>query len=105
VDRRLIDAHLAQLQAKHPNLDGLCKRCGWCCHWKVKQDGKVFFSTKICPYLVDQKCSIYPFRFDLFKPCLHLADSIERGCMPRDCPYVVGLEGYQGPETDRVVVG
>lgn len=85
-------------------LESLCVDCGLCCYAKVDvAKGVSFLIPEIsCRYLVSKGsgetcCSIYDERHKTAKSwCYPLAEAIEKGLFPRECPYVADMEGYVG---------
>jgi uncharacterized cysteine cluster protein YcgN (CxxCxxCC family) len=77
----------------------LCNHCGKCCYFKVALGKQAFFSKNHCPFLdLNTKlCTVYKDRFKKNPECLSIKDAIRIKALPNDCPYVEGLEGYQGP--------
>jgi len=80
----------------------ICKKCGRCCHEKLKIRGTVcIFMNSPCPYLkLDEKgyyvekgqyfCSIYEDRFNIGKYdviCLNLEQAIKDEILPKGCGY------------------
>ena len=81
------------MRASH---EELCRRCGRCCYEKLIIDNHVFTTRKPCPHL-DVKtnlCTVYDRRLEVNPRCLSVAQGIEFGVFPADCPYVQGLRDY-----------
>lgn len=95
-----VRAHLATLGP----LEAKCRRCGRCCHYKVYLEGQLYFTNLRCQHLGDHGCRVYPFRFTASKDCLPLVESIMARSYPVDCPYVVGLAGYEGPVVGKTAI-
>jgi hypothetical protein len=76
--------------------EALCRRCGRCCYEKLLVDGRVFTTRKPCPHLdaTSNLCTVYEERFARNPRCLTVAEGIEWGVFPKDCPYVKDLPGY-----------
>lgn len=86
-------------------LEGLCVSCGACCHASVSiaKGVDAIMPDLRCKYLAlksgtnESCCSVYEDRFEKAKGwCLPLADAIEKGVFPSQCPYVKDLKGYVG---------
>jgi|GEM_PF-1269152 len=81
----------------------LCRRCGLCCYGSVPYQGKLAIILDLpCKYLIQEgekknTCAIYPARHQIAKWCQGVnPKSVARGLFPNDCPYVQGIQGYQG---------
>jgi uncharacterized cysteine cluster protein YcgN (CxxCxxCC family) len=79
--------------------EALCRRCGICCHEKVRFGGQVVITDIPCDYLdlETNLCTIYPERLTKQPRCSSVEDSIKANSLPGDCPYVGGLSDYQTP--------
>jgi len=80
--------------------EALCRRCARCCYEKLIVDGRVFTTRKPCSHL-DVKtnlCRVYDRRFEANPRCLSVAQGIELGVFPADCPYVRDLPDYMPAE-------
>lgn len=76
--------------------EALCRRCGRCCYEKYVVEERVFTSRKPCPHL-DVKtrcCKVYEQRRKVNPRCVTVAEGINMGVFPADCPYVQGVKGY-----------
>jgi uncharacterized cysteine cluster protein YcgN (CxxCxxCC family) len=79
--------------------EALCRRCGACCHEKVRFGGQVVITDIACEFL-DAKtnlCTVYPERFQRQPRCSSADRSAEVNGLPGDCPYVAGRVGYRAP--------
>lgn len=79
--------------------ENLCRRCGACCHEKLRI-GKLVLITDIpCEYLdVETKlCRIYDTRSEIEPRCLGADEAKEANAQPADCPYVAGAADYFAP--------
>ncbi len=78
---------------------GKCNRCGRCCYYKVITDIGPAFIQRCCPYYDkgSKRCRVFKRRFDVGIGCLCTEEAIRQRALPSDCPYVQGIEGYQGP--------
>lgn len=77
----------------------LCRRCGICCHEKVRFGEQVVITDIPCPFLDVETnlCTVYPERFVKQPRCASAEDSVNGNTLPDDCPYVGGLAGYRAP--------
>lgn len=81
--------------------EGLCKRCGRCCYEKIEFEGRVYYTDKPCDRLDPDTllCTVYLDRHVIKPECTPLTGEIlQRGILPRDCPYVAGIVGYSAPQ-------
>ncbi len=79
--------------------ESLCRRCGVCCHEKVRFGQQVVITDIPCEFL-DSKtnlCTVYPDRFVKQPRCASAEDSLAAGALPGDCPYVGGKSDYPEP--------
>ena len=82
-----------------PEREALCRRCGVCCHEKVRFGEQVVITDIPCPYL-DLKtnlCAVYPDRLVKQPRCSSAEDSVKANSLPRGCPYIKGRRGYLIP--------
>lgn len=79
--------------------EALCRRCGVCCHQKVRFGDIVVITDVPCEFLnvETNECTVYPHRFVRQPLCSSAKTSAEMGALPDDCPYVGGLSDYQAP--------
>ena len=82
-----------------PASESLCRRCGRCCAKKVILDGRVIYTPFYCEHLDPETrlCRVYEQRHEVNVRCLPVAQAVERGVLPADCPYVAGREPYTPP--------
>ena len=79
--------------------EALCRRCGRCCHQKIRFGEVVVITDVPCEFLdpLTSLCTVYPERFSRQPLCSSAAVSAEAGALPDDCPYVAGLSEYVAP--------
>lgn len=86
-------------------LEGMCVNCGLCCYAAVPvaKGVNALIPELRCKYLVQKGadgetcCSTYETRFEKAAGwCLPLADAIQKGIFPEQCPYVQDVKGYVG---------
>lgn len=79
--------------------EALCRRCGVCCHEKVRFGEQVVITDIPCPFLDPENnlCRVYPERYARQPRCASAEDSVGGGTLPDDCPYVGGLDNYPAP--------
>lgn len=78
-----------------------CRRCGRCCYEKIEFEGRVYYSNNPCDKLDRETllCSVYDERLRAKPECMPLnAETLRRGILPADCPYVSGLCDYNAPQ-------
>ncbi len=70
-------------------LEKMCKKCGVCCHAKLKKGDTIYiFLSNPCPYVTEEnKCSVYPSRHEKRPDCLNLEDAIKHEILPDCCGY------------------
>lgn len=81
--------------------DSRCRRCGRCCYEKIEHDGRVFYTETPCDYLdlETRECLIFSERHKLKPECMPLTpETIGRGILPQDCPYVADINNYNAPK-------
>lgn len=83
-------------EAEH---EALCRRCGLCCHEKVRFGDQVVITDIPCQFLDPETklCRVYPERFAKQPRCASAEDSLAANSLPGDCPYVGGRSNYQTP--------
>ncbi len=79
--------------------EDLCRRCGKCCHQKIRFGEVVVITDIPCEFLdpLTNLCTVYPERFSRQPLCSTAAVSAATGALPDDCPYVGGMSGYVAP--------
>lgn len=79
--------------------EALCRRCGLCCHEKVRFGDLVVITDIPCEFLDEATnlCTVYPERLTKQPRCSTAEDSREAGALPGDCPYVAGKSDYPNP--------
>ena len=79
--------------------EALCRRCGICCHQKVRFGEIVVITDVPCEFLDTETntCTVYPERFIRQPLCSSAETSVELGTLPECCPYVGGRDGYRAP--------
>ena len=78
-----------------------CHRCGRCCYEKIEYEGRVYYTDKPCDKLdlTTTLCTVYNDRLKSKPECMPLnAETLQRGILPADCPYVVGFCDYNAPQ-------
>ena len=81
--------------------DDRCARCGRCCYEKIEHNGRILYTDVPCEHLDLQtrRCRIYTQRHLIQPDCLPLTpETLRRGILPGDCPYVSDLQEYNTPE-------
>ena len=77
----------------HEELEKMCKRCGRCCHEKLRVNGEVYIFMKAsCPFLEYDRdkvasCKCYEERLKGTAGCITLEEAISREILPADCGY------------------
>ncbi len=79
--------------------EALCRRCGVCCHHKVRFGDVVVITDVPCEFLdtATNLCAVYPERFRRQPLCSTAESSVAAGALPGDCPYVGGKSDYPAP--------
>lgn len=79
--------------------ENLCRRCGLCCHQKIRFGDVVVITDVPCEFLdtATNLCTVYPDRFIKQPLCSSAEASVLAGALPNDCPYVGGVSGYDAP--------
>lgn len=80
--------------------DSVCSRCGRCCYEKIDFEGKIYYTELPCEFLDPgtKTCLVYAERDSKRPGCVRLTrDSIQKGFLPGDCPYVADIENYPAP--------
>ena len=82
-----------------PDTESLCRRCGLCCHEKVRFGEQVVITDIPCEFLdvKTRQCTVYPERFRKQPRCSTAEDSAKANSLPGDCPYVGGVSNYLAP--------
>lgn len=77
--------------------ENICRRCGVCCHEKVRFGEQVVITDIPCPFLDEttNRCTVYPDRLTRQPRCSSAEDSVKANSLPDDCPYVGGRTDYQ----------
>ena len=81
--------------------DDRCLRCGRCCFEKIEHEERIFYTDVPCEHLDLQTriCRIFADRLRLKPECMPLnAETLERGILPGDCPYVADIVDYCAPQ-------
>lgn len=81
------------------NMEHLCRRCGLCCHEKIRFGDQVVITDVPCRFLdtTTARCTVYPERFQRQARCSSAADSVLANSLPGSCPYVGGHSQYLDP--------
>lgn len=79
--------------------EALCRRCGMCCHEKVRFGEQVVITDIPCEFLDTETnmCRVYGERLTKQPRCSSAEDSVKANSLPNDCPYVGGVDGYLEP--------
>lgn len=80
--------------------DAVCCRCGRCCFEKIDFEGRIYYTDIPCEFLdpATRLCRVYDERDSRRPGCVRLtAETLGKGFLPGDCPYVSGIEGYHAP--------
>lgn len=77
----------------------LCRRCGICCHEKIRFGEQVVITDIPCPFLDVETnlCTVYRERFVKQPLCASAENSAKTHTLPDDCPHVGGIAGYIAP--------
>lgn len=80
--------------------DSICCKCGRCCYEKIDFEGHIYYTEVACEFL-DQNtrlCQVYAERDKKRPGCVRLTrDTVKKGFLPADCPYVADIENYPAP--------
>ncbi|MDR3077316.1 MAG: hypothetical protein LBV15_00955 [Planctomycetota bacterium] len=76
-----------------------CRRCGACCHEKVRFGEQVVITDIPCPFLEpgSHLCRVYPERLVRQPRCASAKRSARMGALPGDCPYATDIPDYPAP--------
>ena len=80
--------------------DSICSRCGRCCYEKIDFEGNIYYTDQACEFLnlATKTCRVYAERDSKRPGCIRLTqESIQKGFLPADCPYVADIENYPAP--------
>lgn len=79
--------------------EALCRRCGICCHQKLRFGDAVVITDVPCEFLDTETnlCTVYPQRYIRQPLCSSAEVSLESCTLPEDCPYVGGCSEYVAP--------
>ncbi|MDR1536278.1 MAG: hypothetical protein LBU64_14520 [Planctomycetota bacterium] len=77
----------------------LCRRCGVCCHEKVRFGETILITDIPCRFLdpAGRRCRVYPDRLSRQPRCSTAEASLRAGTLPGDCPYVRETPDYRPP--------
>ena len=77
--------------------ESLCKQCGKCCAYKVRQPDGTLKAVGMCVYNDRKtgKCLVYEQRFAVAPWCQHIGVDIQHGLAPEDCGYAKLIPGYR----------
>lgn len=86
-------------EARRAVSEAVCRRCGRCCHHKVRFGDIVLITDVPCEFLdrATNVCTVYAERFRHQPLCSTAEYSVKTGALPGDCPYVGGADGYDAP--------
>lgn len=86
--------------------DGVCQRCGRCCHGRYLVNGEMYVVRNYaCTFLdgLTGLCKVFSVRHKEAPWCQTVEVSIVQRAYPADCPYVRGIPGYRPPiEVDNI---
>jgi len=88
------------IEKKTEDWDSICGKCGRCCHEKIDFEGIIYYTDQPCEFLdlATKSCRVYAERDSRRPGCIRLTpESVKKGFLPADCPYVVDLENYPAP--------
>lgn len=87
------------MDSRRKQWESVCRRCGRCCHHKIRFGDAVVISDLPCDYLdpVTNLCTVYPERYARQPLCSSAEISADIGVLPDDCPYVGGRSNYAAP--------
>ena len=80
--------------------EAVCARCGQCCHEKIDFEGRIYYTALPCEFLDPdtRRCTVYDQRETARPGCVKLTpETVAKGFLPANCPYVKDLEGYNAP--------
>ena len=95
--------HLLGLDKK--SLESMCVDCGLCCYASVpvNKSESAYVPELRCKHLEIEKssgkscCNVYENRLEVAKGwCMPLAEAIQKGLFPEQCPYVRDMKDYVG---------
>jgi len=92
---------IGKIMRKHNSWENRCRRCGRCCYEKIDFAGEIYFTDQPCEFLdpVTRLCRVYEIRHSAKPDCSPLTPrQVSRGLLPKDCPYVAGVEDYKEPQ-------
>ena len=99
-----VKAHLSRL-SESGDLEGLCHRCGDCCHLSVRVHTprgmeRVLISDLPCKFLVfdngESACGVYPERFKKAPWCQNTEGGMTAGLYTPGCGYIKEAPWYRG---------
>jgi len=89
-----------KLTRQEQEWDAICARCARCCYEKIDFEGRIYYTELPCEFLdiKTKTCRVYERR-DVERPgCVRLTpETVKKGFLPADCPYVKGIDNYQAP--------
>jgi len=80
--------------------DSICSKCGRCCYEKIDFEGDIYYTELPCEFLdlETNLCRVYADRNIKRPGCVRLTrESVKKGFLPADCPYVADIEDYPAP--------
>ena len=83
--------------------EAVCQRCGRCCYEKIDYRDRIYYTKQPCQHLdpATKLCRVYKQWNKCQTDCSRLTpELVAAGILPKDCPYVVGLDNYRAPEMD-----
>lgn len=79
----------------------ICQRCGRCCYEKYDYRGTIHYTKTPCEFFnpATRRCRVYARRQQLQPGCAQLTIVlIQRGILPKDCPYVRQFGAGEGKQ-------
>jgi uncharacterized cysteine cluster protein YcgN (CxxCxxCC family) len=80
--------------------ESICRRCARCCYEKIDFEGRIYYTELPCEFLdlATNTCKVYTERDKKRPGCVRLTkETVKKGFLPADCPYVSDIENYQAP--------
>ena len=98
-----IREHLDRL-TKSGSIESVCVNCGACCHAGVNvikggNEFRVLVNDLHCKHMIwdggESKCTVYKSRSTDAPWCADTQQMLEKGLVPKGCPYIDGLDNYK----------
>lgn len=87
-------------QKNQKDWDAICRKCARCCYEKIDFEGRIYYTEIPCEFLdlETNLCRVYTERDRKRHGCVRLTrETIKKGFLPADCPYVADIENYPAP--------